>query len=125
MPAEDRPSASPLRLKAEVWIKAYLRKLDVRNIWGAIVRKGDPDAGVIYVCVNRLDRRVSIYGPAIAGAYDADGERQWSIATRDEYLSEAEAAEFFWKQGAIDPDFWVVEVESPSGDAHLDGILDE
>ncbi len=125
MPAEDWPSAPPLRLKAEVWIKAYLRKLNVRNIWGAIVRKGDPDAGVIYVCVNRMDGRVSIYGPAIAGAYGADGERQWSIATRSEHVSEAEATEFFSKQGAIDPDCWVVEVECPSGDAHLDGILNE
>lgn len=125
MPAEDWPSAPPLRLKAEVWVKAYLRKLSVLNVWGAIVRRGDPDAGVIYVSVNRLDGHLSIYGPAIAGAYGADGDRQWSIATRAASVSDVEAVDFFSKQSAIDPDFWIVEIESPSGEAHLDNILTE
>ncbi len=125
MPVEDWPSASPLRLKSEVWVKAFLRRLNSHNVWAAIVRRGDPDAGIIYVSVNRLDGQVSIYGPAIAGVHDADGERQWSVATRAAIVSDAEAAEFFLKQSAIDPDFWIVEIESPSGEAHLDNILNE
>ena len=56
-----------MRIKSEIWVKAYLRSCQGRGVAAVVVRRGDESAGAIYICVNRLDRTVSLYGPAPAG----------------------------------------------------------
>ena len=40
-------------------------------------------------------------------------------------MTEADMAEFLARQTSIDPDIWVVEVESASGESYLENILEE
>ena len=52
-----------MRLKAEIWVKAYIRLCMGHNVPALVVRRGHSDAGAIYIKVNRLGRiRVALGG---------------------------------------------------------------
>ena len=55
-----------MRIKSEIWVKAYLRRCQVQGLSAVVVRRGDEHAGAIYICLNRLDGTVKLYGPAPA-----------------------------------------------------------
>src|SRR5690606_4754640 len=42
-----------MRLKAEIWIKAYLRRCNAEGAFAVVVRHGDDDAGAIFIKVLR------------------------------------------------------------------------
>ena len=52
-----------MRLKAEIWVHAFLRRSFVQGMYGAVLRKGAAEAGAIYVVINRLDGTVRMLGP--------------------------------------------------------------
>lgn len=112
-----------MRLKSEIWVTAYIRSLSARNVWAAVTRRGDPDAGVVFVCINLLNDRVRIFGPAFGGAHNEQGERRWSEVFPSKEVSDADMGEFLARQMSIDPDIWIIEVESASGEPYLENIL--
>ena len=50
-----------MRIKSEIWVKAYLRQCQVQGLSAVVVRRGDEHAGAIYICLNRLDGTVKLY----------------------------------------------------------------
>lgn len=110
-----------MRLKSEIWVKAYLRAAAVAGAPGVVVRRGDPDAGAIYIKIARLDGTADLYGPAPAGLESIDGERRWSsLATKaPEDAVEARLA----AERRLDSDIWVVEIEDRNGRSYLDDWL--
>lgn len=56
-----------MRLKSEIWVKAYIRRCAGEGVPAVVVRRGDEDAGVIFLKVSRLDGTAALYGPAPAG----------------------------------------------------------
>ena len=77
-----------MRLKSEIWVRAYLRRCQTQNVPAVVVRRGDEAAGAIFICVDRLDGTVSLYGPAPAGCLFAtiisrDGAGGISLAESD------------------------------------------
>ena len=66
-----------MRIKSEIWVRAYLRRCQSEGVPVVIVRRGDEAAGAIFICVDRLDGTVSLYGPAPAGLTGSDTERRW------------------------------------------------
>ena len=64
-----------MRLKAGIWIKAYIRRLAGEGVMAVVVRHGDDDAGAIFVRVNRLDGTSLLFGPAPAGLDEAQSDR--------------------------------------------------
>jgi hypothetical protein len=107
-----------MRLKAEIWVHAFLRRSFVRGLYGAVLRKGAAEAGAVYVVINRLDGTVKVLGPPPGSAIDEAGERLWSEVVPP-VTSQAEVAPFIDRLAKFDPDIWVVEVEDRSGTAGL------
>src|SRR2546427_3906367 len=60
-----------MRLKSEIWVKAYLRRCQHEGAAAVLVRRGDTDAGAIYVKISRLDGTAALFGPAPAGLEEA------------------------------------------------------
>lgn len=110
-----------MRLKSELWVKAYLRRAAVAGSPGVVVRRGDPDAGIIMIRIARLDGHCDLYGPAPAGFASDDGERRWTALA--ERAPEAEVDARLGTEVRLDPDLWIVEVEDRDGRAFLDGWL--
>lgn len=112
-----------MRLKSEIWVKAYLRRCRVEGADAVLVRRGDPDAGAIYIKVSRLDGTAALFGPAPAGLDEAREDRRWEPCLKGGAAAEAEVDAFLERQVSFDADIWIVAVEDRAGRHFLDGWL--
>jgi hypothetical protein len=96
------------RLKIGIWISAALRMGDRAGRPGAVLRKGDEDAGGVLV-VLRGRAGIAVLSQARTGA----GESAWMRATGPDAVTDETADAYVARQIARDPDLWVVEFESP------------
>ena len=112
-----------MRLKSEIWVKAYIRRCQVEGADAVLVRRGDIDAGAIYIKVSRLDGTALLYGPAPAGLDEAGEDRRWVPCFEPQPAPETEADAYLDRQHAFDPDLWVIAVEDRSGRHFLDDWL--
>ena len=112
-----------MRLKSEIWVKAYIRRCLGEGVPAAVVRRGDADAGVILIKIARLDGTADYFGPAPAGFEGGDGERRWTLIA--ERLPEAEIEARLARETKLDGDVWIVEIEQRQGRNFLDGWLAE
>jgi len=110
-----------MRLKSELWVKAYLRRAAVAGAPGVVVRRGDADAGAIMIRVARLDGHCDLYGPAPAGLTSDDGERRWVLRAAN--IPEMEAGDTLETEVRLDPDLWIVEIEDREARHYLEGWL--
>lgn len=112
-----------MRLKSEIWVKAYLRRAAIAGSPGVVVRRGDTDAGTIMIRVALLDGRCDLYAPAPAGFASDDGERRWTQVASKQLEAAVDAR--LEAEIRLDPDLWIVEIEDRGGRHHLDGWLAE
>ena len=112
-----------MRLKSEIWIKAYLRRCAADGAQAVVVRHGDDDAGAIFIKVSRLDGTARVFGPAPAGMDHAAEDRRWTTRLGGGDRPEAEADAFLAREAEFDPDLWVIEVEDRAGRDFLEGWL--
>ena len=66
-----------MRIKSEIWVRAYIRRCQAEGVPVVIVRRGDEAAGAIFICIDRLDGTVLLYGPAPAGLGRKRDRRRW------------------------------------------------
>lgn len=111
------------RLKSELWVRAYMRSLEAQGIACVIVRRGNPEAGAIYILINRLDGSVHLFGPAPAGLEGARLERRFVPLFEGRAVAETEAGERLARETGFDPDIWIVEAEDRAGRHLLDDWL--
>jgi hypothetical protein len=104
-----------MRLKSEIWVRAYLRRCQAEAVPVAIVHRGDEAAGAIFICVDRLDGTVCLYGPAPAGLQGSEVERRWVRCLGTKPVTTAEANDYLMQQRKFDPDLWIVEIEDRAG----------
>lgn len=112
-----------MRLKAEIWVKAYLRRCAGEGAAAVVVRHGDDDAGAIFVKVNRLDGSCLLFGPAPAGLDDAATDRRWVRCLKPDGVAETAADAHLSREAEFDPDLWIIEVEDRAGRHFLDDWL--
>lgn len=96
------------RVKAGLWVQIALRLGDKDGRPGAVLRKGDPDAGGILVVLNG---RAGLM--ALSQMRAADGSQAWMRATGPAPVDQAAVDEYIARQVRFDPDLWVVEFEAP------------
>ena len=104
-----------MRLKSEIWVKGYIRRCEVQLVSAFVVRRGQRDAGAIYVRINRLDGTSLIFGPAPAGLDGGAEDRFWSPCLEGAAVSDADADAYLARQAEFDSDLWVIEIEDPDG----------
>jgi hypothetical protein len=109
-----------MRLKAGIWVSAYLRQLGAMAIPVAVTRRGDPDAGAIFLKVNTLDGFAQVFRPAASGLSGTDADRRWSRALPAERTEERAVDAYLARQAEFDSDMWIVEVEDRGGRHFLD-----
>jgi hypothetical protein len=96
------------RVKAGLWVQAALRLGNAQGRFGAVLRRGDADAGGVLV-VLRGREGLSVLSQIRA----ASGEMGWLRATGPESVDQAAADAYVARQVRVDPDLWVLEFESP------------
>ena len=104
------------RLKAEIWVKAHIRRCWVEDAIAVVVRRGDETSGTVLVKLNDLAGGCSVLQPAPG----PEGGRIWLRATGPEPVSEQQADAYIARQVEFDPDLWVLEIEDRAGRHFLD-----
>lgn len=112
-----------MRLKSEIWVKAYVRRLSGSGRMAYVVRHGDDDAGAIYIRINRLDGTSDLFGPAPASLSGMETDRRWVAFFKGEARPDSEVDAYLEREGRNDPDLWIIEVESRDGGHGLEGWL--
>lgn len=103
----------PPRLTSDLWVRAYLRRLQLINIPVFITSRGDATAGAVIVKLNTLDGNAC----AFQRSYDLDGNRIWAVLAEG---AERDVDASLNRQRSFDPDIWVIEVEDRAGRHLLD-----
>jgi hypothetical protein len=114
-----------VRLKSELWVKACIRQCAAAGLWAVVARRGDPDAGTIFVRIDLLDGRVRLFGPALGSAFNDAGERLWTEVSAAGPMTDEEARTYLDRRTASDPDIWVLDIESRDGTSPLTGVVTE
>ena len=116
-----------MRVKSHIWVSAYLRRVNAAFAHAALVRRGDADAGAIYIKVAAMDGTAQVFAPlSVELAEMASGDsiiveegRAWQPVYAP-HAGEAEADAYLARQAGRDPDIWILEVEAQYG-RHLLG----
>lgn len=96
------------RMKAELRVKVVLRLAFATGRTGAVLRRGDSEAGgILFVLRGRTGLKV------LAEARTGAGAPALSCGSGPEPVSEETADLYLARQIRIDPDLWVIELETP------------
>lgn len=114
-----------MRLKSEIWVKAYVRRMSAGGHPSYVIRHGDDDAGAIYIRINRLDGTSALFGPAPSGLSGTETDRRWVMHFKGELRPDSEVDVYLEREHRTDPDLWLVEVESRDGQHGLEGWLSD
>ena len=96
------------RVKAGIWVSMALRLGNASGRYGAVLRKGDPDAGGVLVVLHG-QQGLSV----LSQIRTADGVGAWIRGTGPGPVAQEVADAYVARQVKFDPDLWVVEFESP------------
>ena len=108
------------RLRADIWVSAYLRRCAVEGAFATLRKRGAEEAGAIFVVLDRLDGRMAVFGPAPQSEAGEDGVRRFARLHDDEWIDGAAAAQLVARERKFDPDLWIVDVEDRQGRDFLD-----
>lgn len=112
-----------MRLRSEIWVKAFIRRCAVEGAAAVVVRHGDNDAGAIFIKVSRLDGTCRVFGPAPAGLDDTATDRRWTVRLGGCDKPDRDADAYLAREADFDPDLWIVELEDRAGRHFLDDWL--
>lgn len=109
-----------MRIKSELWVRAYLRRCQAESVPAVVVRRGDEAAGAIFICVDRLDGTVCLFGPAPAGFEGGEIERRWVRCFHPKWVRQQDVNSYLTRQREFDADLWIIGIEDKAG-RHLLG----
>jgi hypothetical protein len=110
-----------VRLRSDIWVAGYLRRVAVEGATAVLRRRGAAEAGAIWVKVARLDGSAALYQPAPQSEMAERGvERLWTRAHRPEWVPDAETETRVAREIGFDSDLWLIEVEDRQGRNWLD-----
>jgi len=98
----------PPRVKASLTVKIALRMGDLNGKPGAVLRKGDPDAGGLLVVLRGREGLC-----VLSRMTDPEGGQAWIRATGAMPVDQDAADSYVARQVKFDPDLWVLEFETP------------
>lgn len=108
-----------MRVTADLWVSALLRRVFSAGGFAAVVRRGAAEAGAVFVLARGRSGETALYGPAPQASYDSarPDERLFTQVGTGEDSEALEAR--LEREKRFDPDIWVVEIEAgavPVGD---------
>lgn len=97
------------RVKAGLWVSMALRMGNANGRYGAVLHKGDPDAGGILVVLSGRAGAMTV----LNRIQSADGAEAWMRATGPDPVDAMAVDAYVTRRRKSDPDLWVIEFETP------------
>lgn len=110
-----------MRLRADIFAAALIRQAQSRGAYAMLRRRGAPEAGAIFVCVDRLDGTAALFGPAPQSEIGEDGDRRFERLHKNDWVSTAIVDDKLRREIEFDPDLWIVDIEDRQGRDFLSG----
>ncbi|KZD10580.1 hypothetical protein AUP43_18330 [Oceanibaculum pacificum] len=105
------------RLATGIWVKAHIRQCITQNIPAYVLRKGAEAGATVILRINRLEQGCQV----LSQARDMDGNLGWLAAFDGALVDDAQADAYIERAVQRDPDLWVVEVETRTGEHPFPG----
>lgn len=107
-----------MRVTSEFFVSALVRRVFGEGGFAAVSRRGAPEAGAVFVCVDRLDGTFDFYGPAPQAMFGDEPlgrlfEKNLEKSAREGVDSRLAG------EARMDPDYWLVEIEARDGRVEL------
>ncbi len=117
MPQQSRRSdEAPMRLTSDFVVAATLRRAAGAGAYAVLRRRGEAQAGAIFLIVDCLDGSGALFGPAPQSSYDDHpAERRFCRLHQPERLAREEIEARLDKELRFDPDCFVIEIEDRLG----------
>ena len=96
------------RLKAGIWVSMAVRMGNASGRYGAVLRRGDPDAGGVIVVLRGREGLC-----VLTQMRTNEGALAWMRATGAAPVDQEKADAYVARQVKYDSDLWVLEFESP------------
>jgi hypothetical protein len=109
-----------MRLRADFWVAAYLRRCAHEGVVAVLRRRGAAEAGAIFVKIDRLDGAAALFGPAPQSELKENEGRLFSRLHADPWIDSIEAERKLAGEMKFDPDLWIIEAEDRQGRCFLD-----
>ncbi|TPI58155.1 DUF1491 family protein [Mesorhizobium sp. B3-1-3] len=100
-----------MRVTADLWVSALVRRVFGAGGFAAIVKRGATEAGAVFVLSRGRMGEVALYGPAPQTSYHSakPDERFFAMLGASDDGSAFDAR--LEREKKFDPDIWVVEIE--------------
>lgn len=106
------------RLRSDFWVAAQLRRCATESVDAVLRRRGAAEAGTIFVSVDTLDGKVTLYGPALQASLTGEEEdRVFEPTLVDATGSDVE--ERMRREIRFDGDLWWVSIDDRNGRCFL------
>lgn len=99
------------RLKTDMLVRAAMRIADSQAISAAILHRGDPDAGALFVEIEKGMHEAKLLCRVTA----FDGGYEWLAIGDDGWQLPMDVHALIEKERARDPDCWVISVQDAAG----------
>jgi hypothetical protein len=110
-----------VRLTAEFFAAALVRRAMIEGAFAAVTRKGAAQAGTLFIIVDRLDGTADLYGPAPQMLMESsDSDRRFERLAAG--VPRAEVLERLAREQRFDSDLWVIEIEDRAGRCFVEVI---
>jgi hypothetical protein len=108
-----------MRLTSAMWFAVFMRQESARGAYVSVVKTGAQQAGALFIIHNHLDGTQSLYSPAPQALLDdpEGDDRKFECAL--DTASQEDIDAYLEKQKNFDPDLWIIETESGSGEISL------
>jgi hypothetical protein len=109
-----------MRLRSDIWVSAYIRRVNGAGGSAVLRRRGAAEAGAIVLRVDALDGRTALWGPAPQAVFDERAMDRRFVRLHDPaWLDPASTEARLGRELKFDSDLWVVEVEDREGRVFL------
>ena len=104
-----------MRLTSSIWVAAYIRRCHIEGAYAVVTRRGSPEAGAIFVVVDRLDGTRVLFAQAPQALISSDDTRDRLFIPIENVSDAAAVEEKLRREMKFDPDLWIVDVEDRQG----------
>ena len=115
-----------MRVRSDIWVSAYIRRVNASGGFAVLRQRGAVEAGAIYITVEGEDRTYDLYVPAPQSLLeDGEYDRQFRRHPASGTLDALGLAELIQREMRFDTDLWVIAVEDRGRRHFLDTAVIE
>lgn len=111
------------RLRSDIWCSAFVRRHNDLGHFCVVSRRGDPQAGQIWVEIDHLNGTVSLYTPVPSAMLEGDPDNR-AFQRRYDRTDPLTVRERIAREVEFDDDLWVLSLEMRGDDHGLDVVQD-